>query len=172
MRRLLDYFSVAIWQAGLGYIALWASIFWALDAGPSVFGGSGVCHPDEARVLFYWVCDPASPLSMLAAIINTALTVTLWAPVYIAAATVRPEALAIATPIVLTHVVGLPAAIFVAIRLMLAVLEFPRRIFGSRAAKQKDPQPVAIASEIIDEKLPYRPPGKPRSHFGLRGQSR
>ena len=55
---------------------------WALDYGPTVFG-SGGCRPDEAKVLFYWICEPDNPLSILAAIANTALTVTLWSPVYI-----------------------------------------------------------------------------------------
>jgi len=86
MRRLRDYCRFVAWQAGLGYLLLWAVTFWTLDEGASVFGKSGVCFPDEAKVLFYWVCDPASPLTILASIANAALTATVWAPVYLAAA--------------------------------------------------------------------------------------
>src|SRR5437870_13704942 len=101
MQRLRSYFNAVIWQSGLGYLALWAVTFWALDRGAAVFDASGVCHPDEAKVLFYWVCDAASPYALLAALANFALTVTVWAPVYVAAATVEPDATAIALPIVL-----------------------------------------------------------------------
>ncbi len=136
MRRLKDYFRVAAWNSGVGYIALWAVTFWALDHGRTVFGNSGLCRADEAKVLFYWICDPATPLGILASVVNTALTVTVWSPVYIAAATVRPEAIAIAAPIVLTHLIGLPTAIFVAIRAMLGLLQVSRRILGRARRRQ------------------------------------
>ena len=119
MRRLKDYLSFAAWQSGLSYIALWAVTFWSLDWGPIVFGRTDACHVDSAKVMFYWVCDPTSSLAILAAVANTALTVTVWAPVYVAAATVQPEAIAIAVPILAAHLIGLPMAILVMIRLML-----------------------------------------------------
>jgi hypothetical protein len=134
MQRLKGYFSAFVWQAGLGYVVLWAVTYWTLAEGGSVFGKSGVCRPDEAKVLFYWVCDPASLLSIPATVANFALTVTVWAPVYVAAATVRPDAMFIALPIVLAHVVGLPAAIFVIIRAMLKVFEGIRVLLGRPAA--------------------------------------
>lgn len=120
MRRLKDYLGFAVWQSGLSYIALWAVTLWSLDWGPAAFDGR--CGVDSAKVMFYWACDPADPISILAALANTALTVTVWAPVYVAAATVRSEAMAIAVPIVAAHVIGLPAAIFVMMRLMQKVL--------------------------------------------------
>ena len=111
---------------------LWAVTLWTLDGGATVFGKSGVCYPDEAKVLFYWVCDAASPLAILAGIANVALTATVWAPVYIAAATVEPDAVAIALPIVAVHVIGLPLAIFVLVRVMAAALDLRRRIQAGR----------------------------------------
>src|SRR6266508_3044029 len=128
MRRLKDLFRVLTWQTGLGYLLLWAVTFWTLDEGASVFGKSGVCYPDEAKVLFYWVCEATSPLAILAGIANVALTATVWAPVYIAAATVEPDAVAIALPIIAVHVIGLPLAIFVLVRVMAAALDLRRRI--------------------------------------------
>ena len=96
MRRLKDYLKVIAWQAGLGYLLIWAITFWTLDDGARVFGASGVCLPDQAKVLFYWACEAKSPLSILASLANAALTLTVWAPVYVAAATVKPDAMAIA----------------------------------------------------------------------------
>ena len=90
MRCFKTCFNTFVWQAGVGYLALWAITYWTLDQGAIVFGQSGVCHPDAAKVLFYWVCDAASPYAFLAALANFALTVTVWSPVYIAAATVDP----------------------------------------------------------------------------------
>jgi hypothetical protein len=104
MRRLKDYCRLLAWQTGVSYLLLWAVTVWALDEGATVFGKSGVCYPDEAKVLFYWVCQASSPLSILASVVNFALTATVWAPVYLAAATAQPDALIIAAPIVLLQV--------------------------------------------------------------------
>jgi hypothetical protein len=134
MHRLRDYRTFVVWSSGLGYVALWCVTLWTLDHGAAVFGGSGVCRPDLAKVLFYWVCEAASPLALLAAIANAALTVTVWAPVYVAAAAVRPDAIVIAVPIVVVHLVGLPAALLVAIRLMLALFRAVRRLSRRDAA--------------------------------------
>ena len=129
MGRFKAYFNAFVWQAGFGYLALWAIAYWTLDQGATVFGRSDVCHPDAAKVLFYWICNSDSPLAFLATLANFSLTVTVWAPVYIAAATVRPDAIAIALPIVLAHVVGLPAAIFVLVRLMSTACDAARLMF-------------------------------------------
>ena len=125
MRCLKDYLGFAVWQSGLGYIALWAVTLWSLDFGPAVFAGR--CVVDSAKVMFYWTCGAADPLAILAALANTALTVTVWAPVYVAAATVNRDALAIALPIVAAHAIGLPAAIFVMMRLMQKAFAALRR---------------------------------------------
>src|SRR5262249_21375728 len=101
------------------YIAMWAVVLWALDDGFTVFGQSGVCHIDPAVVLFYWSCAADSPLAVLAAVVNAAFTTTIWAPVFVAAATVDADAVVIAVPIVLAHLVGLPTALFVLIRTLL-----------------------------------------------------
>jgi hypothetical protein len=178
MRRLKDYFRIIAWQTGLGYLLLWAVTFWTLDEGASVFGKSGVCYPDEAKVLFYWVCDAASPLAILAAIANVALTATVWAPVYLAAATVQPDAAAIAAPIVVLHLVGLPLAIFVLVRLLAAALDLRRRIGAGRAstppldaaaAGQVLAAPAAAAPALARPRPSPPPKIKPRTGFGLRG---
>jgi hypothetical protein len=142
MRRLKDYCRLLAWQTGVSYLLLWAVTVWALDEGATVFGKSGVCYPDEAKVLFYWVCEAASPYSILASVVNFALTATVWAPVYVAAATAQPDALVIAVPIVILHLVGLPLGIFVLIRMMATALDLRRRVGSGR----DPPKPAAQAS--------------------------
>src|SRR5262249_27486461 len=132
MRRLKDYGRLVAWQTGIGYLLLWAVTIWALDEGATVFGKSGVCFPDEAKVLVYWVCERTSPLSILAGVVNFALTATVWAPVYLAAAPVQPDALVVAVPILMLHLVGLPLGILVLIRLMATALDLRRRISAGR----------------------------------------
>lgn len=170
MGRLKDYLRIAALNSGVGYIALWAMTLWTLDRGPAVFGKSGLCHPDAAKVVFYWVCDAATPLSILAEIANTALTVTVWSPVYIAAATVRPDAIVIAAPIIAAHLIGLPMAIFVAIRVMLALFRVPRRVIGG----SREPDAVVLASDLAAARLAREAARRPvqvgsRTTFGRRG---
>jgi hypothetical protein len=183
MQRLKDYSRFIVWQTGLGYLLLWAVTYWTLDQGGAVFGKSGACYPDAAKVLFYWVCDGGGPLAVLASVSNAALTATVWAPVYPAAATVRPDAAAIAAPIVALHVVGLPLAIFVVMRILLAALDL-RRVVGSPRASTAAasvalgpiaPGPVAPEPDrpvpvSARRPVPPRPAlaVKPRNQFGLR----
>jgi hypothetical protein len=138
MQRLRDYCGIFAWQTGLGYLLLWGLTYWTLAYGGAVFGQSGVCHADSAQVLFYWACDPASPLQILASVANFALTATVWAPVFVAAATVDPDAVILAAPIVAVHVVGLPLGILVLIRALArsfdAVRALGRRIHDAASA--------------------------------------
>jgi len=182
MRRLKDLFRVLTWQTGLGYLLLWAVTFWTLDEGASVFGKSGVCYPDEAKVLFYWVCEATSPLAILATVANVALTATVWAPVYIAAATVQPDAVAIALPIIVLHLVGLPLGIFVLVRMMATALDLRHRIPGLARSRPLTAPAVAAPpssapvvappplAAVVRRGPPPRPAQKvkPRNEFGLR----
>jgi hypothetical protein len=143
MPRLKHYLKIVAWQTGLGYLLLWAVTFWALDEGATVFGKSGVCYPDEAKVLFYWVCEATSPFAILASVVNVALTATVWAPVYLAAATAQPDAAAIAVPIIALHVVGLPLGIFVLMRMMATAIDLRRRIGSGRG-----PAPAEVTAHL------------------------
>lgn len=139
MRRLRDYGRFLVWSSGLGYIALWALTAWALNDGPAVFARSGVCRPLAAQALFYWSCEPGSALAALAALANAALTVTVWAPVHVAATAALPAALPIAAPILLAHAIGLPAALLVLIRTLRMGLATVRRIFRLLATRAGQP---------------------------------
>lgn len=153
MRRINDYLKIVAWQTGLGYLLLWAVTFWTLDEGATVFGKSGVCLPDQAKVLFYWVCEATSPLSILASLANVALTVTVWAPVYIAAATVDPNAMSIAVPILAVHLIGLPLGMFVLIRMMATALDLRRRI-PSRGRPHQDAMLHVPAAPVAAAAIP------------------
>jgi hypothetical protein len=135
MQRLRDYARFLVWSSGIGYLALWATTLWTLDYGVGLFAKSGACRADVGRELFYWACDPASPLAMLATLANAALTFTVWAPVYVVAAIVQPDLIIIAGPIVAAHLIGLPAALLVTIRTLVAVLGALRWLLRSAAAR-------------------------------------
>lgn len=170
MRRLKDYSRFLVWNSGLGYIALWTITFWTLDYGQTVLGAWGGCSPDPNTALFYWVCDSASPFSILATVANSALTITIWAPVYLAAATVRPEALVLAVPIIGAHLFGLATAILITVRLMLAFFQLMRRLW------KRDPPAAAPTADAAIPRLPVasraRPQTPPRATFGLRQSAR
>src|SRR5215831_7385972 len=146
MQRLKDYSKFIAWHAGLAYLLLWAVTFWTLDEGALVFGKSG-CHPDSAKVLFYWVCEPGSPIGILAGIANTALTVTVWAPVFLAAATVQPDSTAIAGVIIAVHVIGLPLGILATIRMLAAAFDWRSRLDNRVRARTPLAQPSGQVAE-------------------------
>jgi hypothetical protein len=129
-QRLLDYLRFLAWQSGISYILLWSMTWWALDHGSSVFGGSGVCRIATVKILSYWACAPDSLLAVLAAAANAAFTLTIWAPVFVVLAVGNATMVPVAVPIVLAHVAGLPAAIYVVARVMLRVLALARRLLG------------------------------------------
>jgi hypothetical protein len=80
-------------------------------------------------------------------VVNSALTTTVWAPVYVAAATVDPNAAIIAAPIVAVHAFGLPLGILVLIRLLARTCDAVRalrcRIRGVAAVAAADMAPAA-----------------------------
>lgn len=166
MRRLQNYLHIAAAQLGLAYVALWAIAFFVFDYGTRIFGDD--CRPDSATLLFYWVCEPRSPLSFAAGIANTALSATIWAPVYVAAATVRPDTLAVAVPILLVHLIGLPLALLVSIRLMLQIFQAPHRLMKrhNESGIETDDAPPKL--KMLAPRSPL-PSVKPRDTFGLRG---
>jgi hypothetical protein len=173
MQRLKEYCRIVAWQTGLGYLLLWAVTFWTLDEGPAVFAHSGVCHPDLTAALFYWTCDPASPMQILASLANGALTATVWAPIYVAAATVVPAAIVVAGWIMAVHVIGLPLGLFVLIRGMTKAFD-ALRLVRSRIALADPAAPPPASDRTVASAGPLArvgPPRRPlarRPDFGLR----
>lgn len=163
MQRVKDYSRLVAWQTGITYLLIWAVALWTLDQGVQVFGSSGVCYPDQAKVLFYWVCEATSPLAILSTIANAALTVTVWAPVYVAAATVQPDAAVLAGPIIALHAVGLPLGILVVLRMLVSALDARRLPLTPRADL------VAACPAVAGGATQRRMAISPRREFGLRG---
>jgi hypothetical protein len=171
MQRLKEYGRIIAWQTGLGYLLLWAVTFWTLDQGPAVFANSGVCHPDLNAVLFYWTCDPASPMQILASLANGALTTTVWAPIYMVAATVTPAAIVVAGWILAVHVIGLPLGLFVLIRGMTKAFDALRFVRSRIASTEPPATPAAPDRTAASADTLARPPRRsvaPRPDFGLR----
>ena len=133
-QRLLDYLRFLAWQSGISYILLWSMTWWALDYGSSVFGSSDLCRVAKIKILFYWACAPDSLLAVLAAAANAAFTLTIWAPVFVMLAVDNATMIPVAAPIVLAHAIGLPAAVYVAARVMLRLFVLVRRLCQAGAA--------------------------------------
>jgi hypothetical protein len=143
---------------------------WTLDHGQAFFIGTGRCEPDPTTALFYWICDPASPASIVAALANSALTVTVWGPVYIAAAAVKTNALPVALPIVSIHLVGFSAVILITSRSALWLLQALRSVGRGQvmATDTQSPDPGFAAPAPADTFAGV----KQRDNFGLRGAQR
>jgi hypothetical protein len=164
MPRLKLCLHVAAVQSGLAYIALWAITFLVLDYGPLIFDGA--CRPVGSQLFFYWSCEASSPLAFAASIANTALATTVWAPISLAAATMRPDAFVLAIPILLVHLIGLSAALLLAIRLMVRIVDAPRRL---RKASAQDGDNTMPPLRTLAPAPRSAPKVKPRDTFGLRG---
>jgi hypothetical protein len=170
MNRLKDYARFLTWNFGLGYIALWPMALWTLDHGQAFFSGTGQCKPDPATALFYWICDPASPASIVATLANSALTVTVWGPVYIAAAAVKANALPVALPIVAIHIFGFSAVILITARSALWLLQTMRGL--GRRAPPSPPDDARTARHEFALPAGTIPSVEPHDGFGLRGAQR
>jgi hypothetical protein len=75
----------------------------------------------------------------LASVANAALTATVWAPVYLAAATTQPEAAVRAVPIIALHVIGLPLSLLVLVRLLAGAFDLRARIGAGRNSADHAP---------------------------------
>jgi len=173
MQRLKEYGRIVAWQTGVGYLLLWAVTFWTLDEGPAVFANSGVCHPDLNAALFYWSCDPSSSMQILASLANGALTATVWAPIYVAAATVAPAAIVVAAWIMAVHVIGLPLGLFVFIRAMTKAFDALRSVrsrmaLANSAALPPAPDRTAASAGSLAPVGPARRLVARRSDLGWR----
>lgn len=104
------------WTCGLGYIAMWLIVFLSLDGAPIV-RSSPSCTALDGVVMVFWTCELHTPLWFLANLVNIAMSYTVWAPVFLAVASVDPAVIFIASTIVGTHVLGLPACLYVMLRI-------------------------------------------------------
>lgn len=109
------------WGAGLSYISTWAMLLWFMTDGAFIRANPS-CDPILLwDTLAFWSCGEPALAVTLANMINVALALTLWAPAFLAIALNDPAGWVIALPILVTHLVGLPSAAYVALRLGLGL---------------------------------------------------
>lgn len=120
MLSLKRYLRFSAWSAALGYVALWALTIGALSFEAPLQALTG-CRTDDAAPLPLWSCEGSIGAGLIGACINTAFVTIAWAPALVAAATVRPDALPLATIAAMSHVTGLAAVFISVIRLARAV---------------------------------------------------
>ena len=107
---------LAVRMIGVAYLILWGVAWWSLDHGAAVLTSLGACRLEPLSELLVWRCLPEAPLPGLADLLNGALAGTVWAPAVVLAAVSQPDVRLIAVMLVGLHLVGLPAALLVAIR--------------------------------------------------------
>jgi hypothetical protein len=166
MRRIKDYADALAWQTGLAYLALWLVAFWAVADGAAVFGRWG-CSAEGAGVSF-WACEANAPMALVARFANTALAVTIGAPVLVG----RPEAPMLLGPVLALHALGAPAAFFAAARMARSI--FASLLQARGRGDEEETTASLHALELIASRrsTPPRPVVEPRDSFGLRGPAR
>ncbi|MTW16757.1 hypothetical protein GJ689_11135 [Rhodoplanes serenus] len=107
---------LAVRMIGVAYLILWGITWWSLDHGATVLTRFGACRLEPLSELFVWRCLPEAPLPAVVDLLNGVLAATLWAPAVVLAAVSQPDVRLMAAVLVGLHLVGLPAALLVAIR--------------------------------------------------------
>ncbi|MFL9828730.1 hypothetical protein, partial [Rhodoplanes sp. SY1] len=107
---------LALRTLGVFYIALWGITWLILAYGGEVLRPDHGCRLEGLSALVLWRCTGGAHLPVVADLANGVLASTVWAPVVVLAAAVQPEVRLVAFLVVGLHVVGLPAALLIAIR--------------------------------------------------------
>ncbi|MFD2181239.1 hypothetical protein [Rhodoplanes azumiensis] len=169
---------LAVYILGIFYIALWAITWLILGHGAALLRPEQGCRLEGLDVLFLWRCVGETHLPVVADLANGVLASTVWAPVVVLTAAVQPEVRLVAFLVVALHVVGLPAALLIAIRAGETLCDriARRPAAGERAAPAPAPDdpgrtertPRAASGAPLAPPRPKRPPVTPRKTFGLR----
>ena len=97
---------------GLAYMAMWWFALLGLDR-----QGFFASHPDCSIVPTVltplWYCGPSGPMWFLASLADAAMLLTVWSPALAAAAWVNPDHVAAFLPILMVHVVGIVATVYI-----------------------------------------------------------
>lgn len=101
-----------VWPYGLAYLAMWYLAVLGLDR-----NGFLATHPDCSIVPTMlsplWYCGPSGPMWFLASLADAAMLLTVWSPAFAAAAWVNPDHVAAFLPILMVHMVGIVAAVYI-----------------------------------------------------------
>lgn len=174
-RRLARDARLAVRLVGLAYMLLWLITWWVLDHGAAVLGPGTGCRLQRLSDLVLWRCTDVMPIPVVADLVNGVLASTVWAPVVVMAAAIQPEVRLAAVAVIGLHLVGLPAALLIAVRFGARLCDrIARR--APADAPAGDPTVAARASvaEPADRRAAAAPvrakrvPPMPRATFGLR----
>jgi|GEM_PF-6523253 hypothetical protein len=100
------------WCYGLAYAGMWWFALLGLDR-QGFFTAQPDCMIVPTMLAPLWYCGPSGPLWFLASLADAAMILTVWSPVFAAAAWVDPAHIAAFLPIVMVHAVGLVAATYI-----------------------------------------------------------
>ncbi|NVO15933.1 MAG: hypothetical protein HXX10_18015 [Rhodoplanes sp.] len=184
-RRFEDDARLAIRQVGLAYVVLWGVTWWTLDHAPTLLGSGAGCRLESLSDLVVWSCTSGARLEVVADLVNGVLASTVWAPAVVLSAAAQPEVRLLAFAVVGLHLVGLPAALLVAIRFGVSVCDrIARRppagstppALDAPTGDAMSPASGAAANAAavpagvvrLPPARPARPPVTPRNTFGLR----
>lgn len=180
-RRFEDDARLAVRQIGLAYVVLWGVTWWTLDHGSTLLGPGAGCRLESLSDLVVWNCASGTRLDVVADLVNGVLASTVWAPAVVLSAVVQPEVRLLAVAVVGLHLVGLPAALLVAIRFGVSLCDriARRPPAGSTPptldAPTGDAMSSATSEAVTGRAGPRLPPARrarspvtPRSTFGLR----
>ncbi|MDC7789478.1 hypothetical protein PQJ75_20455 [Rhodoplanes sp. TEM] len=170
-RRLERDAQLAVRLVGLAYMLLWLITWWVLGHGAAVLGSGSGCRLQRLSDLVLWRCTDAASVHMVADLVNGVLASTVWAPAVVMAAAVQPEVRLAAAVVIALHLVGLPAALLLAIRFGARLCDrIARRTPAGDAApaaraSRSGPATRRAAAPPVRAK---RVPPTPRATFGLR----
>jgi hypothetical protein len=103
------------WTVGIGYLLVWALLFWFLHDGHVIRGASS-CNPVLVFELSMWRCQTGTWVDFLAGTVNLVLAMTVWAPAFTLYVSHDPSYWTLVAPIYSAHLLGLPSAIYVLLR--------------------------------------------------------
>jgi hypothetical protein len=185
-RRFEDDARLAVRQVGLAYVVLWGITWWTLDHGSMLLGARAGCRLESLSDLVVWTCMSGTRLGVVADLVNGVLASTVWAPAVVLSAASQPEVRLLAVAVVGLHLVGLPAALLVAIRFGVSLcdriarrppagstppaLDAPTGDAMSPSSAAAEDAATATPADVVRLRTACaaRPPVMPRSTFGLR----
>ncbi|MEM6665237.1 MAG: hypothetical protein AAF638_02410 [Pseudomonadota bacterium] len=109
---------------GIAYALAWVITIWFMGSG-DIIRGNAACIVADDSILPIWLCPGDTVLGTLVFAVNTALAVTMWAPVFVAAALVNTQAVPLALAYVVGHLTGLIAISYVIGRTVRTILITP-----------------------------------------------
>lgn len=117
------------WPYAVAYMGLWSVFMWFAQYG-GVIRANADCAQVPDAPLPLWTCSGDGFLSIAALVVDLALLLTVWAPAFVAAATVNAAAIPIAASLVAGHLLGLAASVYAMVRVFGWIIHRMVRAIG------------------------------------------